>query len=89
VESPRRRRCCPKRFGECQAVYEDFPGWKESTVGISRAYEDLPAQWRAPIWTDCSPWSACPITIIFDGDRIGTKPSFAKNPVRLIEVPIE
>jgi len=28
-------------FGECAAVYEDLPGWKESTVGAAR-YEDLP-----------------------------------------------
>jgi adenylosuccinate synthase len=29
-------------FAGCQAVYEDMPGWKESTVGITR-YQDLPA----------------------------------------------
>ncbi len=28
-------------FGECAAVYENLPGWKESTVGAAR-YEDLP-----------------------------------------------
>ena len=28
-------------FSECQAVYEDMPGWKESSVGITR-YGDLP-----------------------------------------------
>ncbi len=28
-------------FSECQAVYEDLPGWKQSSVGITR-YEDLP-----------------------------------------------
>ena len=28
-------------FGECAAVYEDLAGWKQSTVGITRA-EDLP-----------------------------------------------
>jgi adenylosuccinate synthase len=32
-------------FGDCQAVYEDHPGWKESSVGITR-YEDLPANAR-------------------------------------------
>ena len=31
-----------QNFGECQAVYEDHPGWKESSVGVTR-YEDLPA----------------------------------------------
>jgi adenylosuccinate synthase len=29
----------------CEPVYEDFPGWSESTVGIRR-YEDLPATAR-------------------------------------------
>jgi adenylosuccinate synthase len=35
-----------ERFGDCQAVYEDMPGWKDSTVGIRR-YEDLPANARS------------------------------------------
>jgi adenylosuccinate synthase len=30
----------------CEPVYEDLPGWKESTVGV-RAYDDLPANARA------------------------------------------
>jgi adenylosuccinate synthase len=30
----------------CEPVYEDFPGWKESTYGI-RSYEALPANARA------------------------------------------
>jgi adenylosuccinate synthase len=33
-------------FGECQAVYEEMPGWKESSVGITR-YEDLPGNAKA------------------------------------------
>jgi adenylosuccinate synthase len=28
-------------FGDCEAVYEDLPGWKESSQGVTR-YEDLP-----------------------------------------------
>jgi adenylosuccinate synthase len=28
-------------FGECQAVYEELPGWKESSVGVTR-YDELP-----------------------------------------------
>ncbi len=28
-------------YGECEAIYEDMPGWKESTVGVTR-YEELP-----------------------------------------------
>jgi adenylosuccinate synthase len=31
-----------EHFGECEAVYEELPGWKESSVGITR-YEQLPA----------------------------------------------
>ncbi|ALP52867.1 adenylosuccinate synthetase [Candidatus Tenderia electrophaga] len=31
---------------ECQPVYEDMPGWKESTVGVKR-YEELPESARA------------------------------------------
>ena len=30
----------------CQPIYEDMPGWKESTVGIKR-YDDLPDNARA------------------------------------------
>ncbi len=31
-----------ENFGDCEAVYEDAPGWKESTVGIKH-YQELPA----------------------------------------------
>jgi len=30
-----------EHFGDCQAVYEELPGWKESSAGITH-YEDLP-----------------------------------------------
>jgi adenylosuccinate synthase len=33
------------RFADCRPVYEDIPGWTESTVGATR-YEDLPANAR-------------------------------------------
>ena len=33
-------------FATCEPVYEDMPGWKESTVGV-RNYDDLPANARA------------------------------------------
>jgi adenylosuccinate synthase len=32
-------------LSECQAVYEEMAGWKESTVGIT-SYDDLPANAR-------------------------------------------
>jgi adenylosuccinate synthase len=35
-----------QQFGDCVAVYEDLPGWKESSVGITH-YEDLPANARS------------------------------------------
>jgi adenylosuccinate synthase len=34
-----------EHFADAQAVYEELPGWKESTVGITR-YEDLPVNAR-------------------------------------------
>jgi len=34
-----------EHIGEAQAVYEDLPGWKESTVGVTR-HEDLPVNAR-------------------------------------------
>ncbi len=37
---------CIKDFGEVEPVYETFPGWSQSTVGVSR-FEDLPDRARA------------------------------------------
>jgi adenylosuccinate synthase len=34
------------RFADYQPVYEDRPGWTESTVGVTR-FEDLPANARS------------------------------------------
>jgi adenylosuccinate synthase len=34
------------RFADCKPVYEDMPGWSESTIGVTR-YEDLPVNARA------------------------------------------
>jgi adenylosuccinate synthase len=34
-----------EHFGNAEAVYEELPGWKESTVGI-RHYEKLPSNAR-------------------------------------------
>jgi len=33
-------------FADCKPVYEEMPGWSESTVGVKR-YDDLPANARA------------------------------------------
>ena len=35
-----------EQFGGCEAIYEELPGWKESSVGIKR-YEDLPTNARS------------------------------------------
>ncbi|MBD3619196.1 MAG: adenylosuccinate synthase [Chromatiales bacterium] len=35
-----------ENFATCEPIYEDLPGWKESTIGITR-YEDLPEAARA------------------------------------------
>jgi adenylosuccinate synthase len=34
------------RFAECQPVYEDMPGWSDSTVGAT-AYDELPQNAQA------------------------------------------
>ena len=36
----------PEDYADCEPVYEDLPGWKDSTVGVTR-YEDLPDNARA------------------------------------------
>jgi len=33
-------------LAQCEPVYEEVPGWKESTVGVKR-YADLPANARS------------------------------------------
>jgi adenylosuccinate synthase len=35
-----------ENFATCEPIYEDLPGWKESTIGITR-YEDLPEAAKA------------------------------------------
>ena len=35
-----------EQFGDCEAVYEELPGWKDSSVGATR-YEDLPQNARS------------------------------------------
>ncbi len=35
-----------QQFGDCEAVYEELPGWNESSFGIT-CYEDLPANARS------------------------------------------
>ena len=35
-----------EQFGDCEAVYEDLPGWTDSSAGVTR-YEDLPVNARS------------------------------------------
>ena len=42
IESPP---VLPEQLAECTAVYEDWPGWTQSTAGVTR-YDDLPAAAR-------------------------------------------
>ena len=52
-------------FGSCEAVYEELPGWKSSTIGITR-YEDLPGNARSYI-ERLQTLVGVPITIISTG----------------------
>jgi adenylosuccinate synthase len=54
-----------EHFGDAQAVYEELPGWTESTVGITR-YEDLPAAARSYL-ERLQVLVGVPITIISTG----------------------
>jgi adenylosuccinate synthase len=54
-----------QQFGDCRAVYEDHPGWKESSVGVTR-YEELPANARTYL-ERLQALVGIPITIISTG----------------------
>ena len=54
-----------ENFGFAQAVYEDLPGWKESTVGITR-YDELPANARSYL-ERLQALVGVPITIVSTG----------------------
>jgi len=54
-----------EHYGDCEAVYEEHPGWKECTVGITR-YEELPANARTYL-ERLQALVGIPITIISTG----------------------
>jgi len=55
----------------CQPIYEEMPGWRESTAG-GRRYEDLPANARAYL-RRIEELTGAPIDIISTGpDRADT-----------------
>jgi adenylosuccinate synthase len=58
-------------FATCEPVYEEVPGWKESTVGV-REYEQLPANAKAYL-KRIEEVVGCSIDIISTGpDRVDT-----------------
>jgi adenylosuccinate synthase len=58
-------------FATCEPVYEEVPGWKESTVGV-REYDQLPANAKAYL-KRIEEVVGCPIDIISTGpDRVDT-----------------
>jgi adenylosuccinate synthase len=58
-------------FAKCKPIYIDFPGWKESTLGVTR-YEDLPVNARAYL-EKLEELLETPIDIISTGpDRVET-----------------
>ncbi len=58
-------------YAQCEPVYEDLPGWKTSTVGITR-YDDLPDNAKAYL-ARIEAVVGCPVAIISTGpDRAET-----------------
>lgn len=58
-------------FATCEPIYEEVPGWKESTVGV-REYDQLPANAKAYL-KRIEEVVGCPIDIISTGpDRVDT-----------------
>lgn len=50
---------------QCEAVYEEFPGWQESTFGVTR-WEDLPATAQQYLQR-LSEVAGCPIALVSTG----------------------
>ena len=47
-------------FADVEPVYEEMPGWKESTIGVT-SYDALPLNARNYL-SACRSWRACPST---------------------------
>ncbi len=58
-------------FATCEPIYEDMPGWKESTVGV-RNYDELPVNARAYLKR-------------IEDDR-GSARSISSRPVRTVKI---
>lgn len=60
-----------EEVAQCKVIYEDFPGWKEPTFGITK-WEDLPANAQKYL-TRLSEVAGCPIAVVSTGpDRSQT-----------------
>lgn len=58
-------------LAQCEPIYEEFPGWKESTFGVTK-WEDLPESARQYL-TRLSEVAGCPIALVSTGpDRAQT-----------------
>ncbi|HUY83818.1 MAG TPA: adenylosuccinate synthase [Steroidobacteraceae bacterium] len=55
----------PSSFGDCAAIYEELPGWTQSTIGLRR-YEDLPPNARRYL-ERLEELTAVPVTIVSTG----------------------
>jgi adenylosuccinate synthase len=68
-----------QHFGDCEAVYEEHPGWTESSVGVTR-YEELPANARSYL-ERLQTLVGVPIDIISTGPDRG-QTIMRRNPLR-------
>ncbi len=57
--------CGADAAARCKPVYEEFPGWKETTFGVTR-WEDLPGSARQYL-TRLSEVAGCPIAFVSTG----------------------
>jgi adenylosuccinate synthase len=56
-----------EHYDECRPVYETMPGWKQSTVGITR-YDDLPPNAKRYL-ERLSDIVSCPLDIVSTGSK--------------------
>jgi adenylosuccinate synthase len=77
--------CGAEVLADCEPIYEDLPGWKESTVGL-RSYDDLPKAAR-DFLKRIEELAEAPIAIISTGpdraDTIVLDDPFQLNPTRI------
>ncbi len=57
--------CGADHLAGCEPIYEEFPGWTESTFGVTK-WEDLPESARAYL-TRLSEVAGCPIAVVSTG----------------------